>query len=300
MPTPTRRYDLLAIDLDGTLFDPEGRVSPANAEALRRARGAGVRVVVCTGRGLIECAQGLEAIAQEDPVVVAGGAIIACPRTRRTLHRYAINQDLAGRAVARVLEHGHAAFILKDPSVAGYDYLVVHGEPRRELDPVTRWWFDSMNVVVRYAANLREDEHPEHSVRVGACGRAAVMARVRKDLESFVGPAAFVHHFPAVVAPEHVRDDGVGGTLDVLEVFDKEASKWSAVSRLASGWGIKPESIAAIGDQINDLSMIRGAGLGVAMGNAVEAVRAAATRQTLSNTQDGVAHAVHNILDGRW
>ena len=61
-----------------------------------------------------------------------------------------------------------------------------------------------------------------------------------------------------------------------------------------------PERIAAIGDEINDAAMIRSAGLGVAMGNAVPAVRDAARRHTLANTHDGVAYAIARILGGEW
>ena len=73
MPTP--KYDLIALDLDGTLLDSKGHVSAANREAVKAARQAGVRITVCTGRGLIESRRALDQIEQVDPVVVAGGAV---------------------------------------------------------------------------------------------------------------------------------------------------------------------------------------------------------------------------------
>jgi hypothetical protein len=57
---------------------------------------------------------------------------------------------------------------------------------------------------------------------------------------------------------------------------------------------------AAIGDEINDVPMIRNAGLGIAMGNAIPAVKDIAARTTLRNDEDGVAHAVDKILEGEW
>ena len=121
---------MLAIDLDGTLLDSHGRVSQKNAAAVRAARDAGVRVAVCTGRGLVECAHYLEAIGQRDPVVVAGGSIIACPVQRKTMHRFALEQALVEKATRRLLSHGHPVMILKDPVHAGYDYLMVVGSSR--------------------------------------------------------------------------------------------------------------------------------------------------------------------------
>jgi len=294
------RYALLAIDLDGTLLDSRGRVSERNRAAVLAARDAGARVIVCTGRGLAECRHVLDAIGQRDPVVVAGGSIIADPASGRTLHRFSVPESLVERAVHRLIEHKHPALVLKDPGEAGYDYLVVHGEAEHPLDPVTRWWFDSMNVRVRYARRLDEDEHPEHTVRVGACGLSGTLASIKADLAGLTGDDAHIHHFPAVVAPHHVKQTDDGQVLHILELFNPTANKWSAISRLASGWEITPSQIAAIGDEINDVSMIRGAGLGVAMGNAVPPVRDAATRHTTRNDEDGVADAIGHMLRGTW
>lgn len=292
--------ELIAIDLDGTLFDPAGAVSDENATALARARAAGIRVTICTGRGLVECQHALDRIEQSDPVVVAGGSMIACPRRKRTLHRFSIDQDVVRHATRSVLSHGHPALVLKDPLEAGYDYLVVQGPARIPIDPVTAWWFESMDVRVRYAATLDEDEHPEHTVRVGACGLSGTLSRMKLELVRCFGDDAMIHHFPAVVAPHHARTTEDGQTLHVLEVFDKNANKWSAIRTLARDWDIPDARIAAIGDEINDLPMIRGAGLGIAMGNAVPAVKEAARHQTAPNTQSGVAHAIDRILSGEW
>lgn len=294
-----RRYDLLALDLDGTLLDTRGRVSVRNREAVVTAREAGMRVVICTGRGLAECRHVLREIDQVQPVVVAGGSIIADPVSAATLHRFPVHQPLVERTVRTLIGHKHPALVLKDP-VAGYDYLVVHGDEKHPLDPVTQWWFESMNVRVRYAHHLHEDEHPEHTVRVGACGLSGVMGDIRRDLMEAGNGEAIVHSFPAVVAPEHASRCPDGQTLHILELFSAHANKWSAISHLAGAWGVEASRIAAIGDEVNDVSMIAGAGLGVAMGNAVASVREAAKRHTGRNDENGVADAVGKILNGDW
>jgi hypothetical protein len=294
------RYRLLALDLDGTLLSPRGGVSEANRRAVRAAREAGIRVVPCTGRGLAECRRYLTDIEQADPVIVAGGSIIADPPTGRTIHRFPVRLDLVHRAVHRLIEHRHPALVLKDPAEAGYDYLVVHGPERLPLDPVTEWWFAEMHVRVKYATHIRDDAHPEHTVRVGACGLSSVLSSLSRDLLEAAGGGAHVHSFPAVVAPEHASRLPSGESLHVLELFDASANKWAGIRHLAERWGIAPVEIAAIGDEINDVSMIRGAGLGIAMGNAVPAVREAASRHTAANDADGVAVAIDRILAGEW
>lgn len=298
MPPP--RYDLLAIDLDGTLFDPAGRISDASRAAIQEARKAGLRITICTGRGLVECVHALEAIEQADPVVVAGGSLIACPVTRRTQHRFSIETPLVSRVVDTLLRHDHPALVLKDPLEAGYDYLCVTGDRDLPLDPVTEWWFNSMNVRVRRVTRLEEDEHPEHTVRVGACGLSGHLETIRIELASSLGDEAIMHNFPAVVAPEHASRAKNGQKLHILELFSSRANKWDAIRVLARKWGIPRERIAAVGDEINDVCMIENAGLGVAMGNAVEAVRLAADRHAPSNAEDGVAHTVERIMKGEW
>lgn len=294
------RYDILAIDLDGTLLNSRAEVSERNRRAVIAARAAGLRVVVCTGRGLVECRPILERIGQAEPVVVAGGSIIADPVTGRTLRRFPVHLDLARRTAEHLVAAGHPALVLKDPAETGYDYLVVHGRPRLPLDPVTEWWFGKLNVRVRYAEHIDEDEHPGHTVRVGACGLSGTLAGVKRDLLAAVDGKAQVHHFPAVVAPEHASRCADGQALHILELFDECANKWSAVSHLAEEWRVAPGRIAAIGDEINDECMIRAAGLGIAMGNAVPEVRAAARGHTLPHDEDGVAHAIGRILAGEW
>jgi hydroxymethylpyrimidine pyrophosphatase-like HAD family hydrolase len=294
------RYDLLALDLDGTLLDPACRVSPRNISAIRTARESGLRVVICTGRGLAECQDALATIDQQDPVGVAGGSIVACPVRRHTLHRFALDPALVAQATRRLLSHRHPVMVLKDPVHAGYDYLMVVGEENHALDPVTLWWFEQMNVRVRYAATIEEDEHPDHTVRLGVCGLSSALGEMERDMAETFGHRATMHNFAAVIAPEHASRLPSGEKLHILEVFAKDSSKWSAVQWIASRENIADERICAIGDEINDVPMIEGAGLGIAMGNAIETVKAAAGRETLRNDEDGVAYAIERVLAGDW
>jgi hydroxymethylpyrimidine pyrophosphatase-like HAD family hydrolase len=82
----------------------------------------------------------------------------------------------------------------------------------------------------------------------------------------------------------------------ILELLHPTASKWHALARLAAQRGITPEEILAIGDDYNDLDMIRHAGLGIAMGNAVEAVRDIADHVTGSNADDGLVQALERFV----
>jgi hypothetical protein len=82
----------------------------------------------------------------------------------------------------------------------------------------------------------------------------------------------------------------------ILEILHPAVSKWDALQRWARQEGIATEAIMAVGDDENDLEMIRHAGLGVAMGNAAETVKAAADFITGSNAEDGLVQALYRFM----
>lgn len=300
------RYDLLALDLDGTLFGPDGRVSPANIAAVRDARAAGIEVVICTGRSMVESTTAIRAIDAHlpakgrriAPMVCAGGAVVSDAASGRTLHRWPMDPALVSRLCAHFAALRRAPLILKDRDAAGFDYLVVNSGP---IEPPSQWWFDVMDVEVKFIDDIAHDPHPEHTVRVGFAAHAPVMRDLARGVHQTFGHETLTQHFAAVMgviqgAPHGVKDDSV----HLLEVFDRQVNKWTAVHRLAQSQGIPRERVCAIGDEVNDIAMIEGAGLGIAMANAVPAVKRAARIETRSNAEDGVAHAIGMILSGEW
>lgn len=296
-----RRYDLLAIDLDGTLIDHGGRVSRANLDALHRAREQGLRTAVCTGRAFKECIPILKQIEQIDPVIVSGGAVIACPTTHRTIDRTAMDTDLVQRLVAYLHTHGHPALVLKDPHAVGYDYLAVTPDGRGEMaiDPASRWWFAKMGCVVRYVDHIDHDEHPEHTIRVGAYAANTPVDALAVNMRRDFGHETSIQHFSGVVLGDDHLASGIT-SVHIVELFDSRACKWQAIQRLAKIHSIEEPRIAAIGDQLNDHSMISSAGLGIAMGNAAPDLKKVAKRETKRCEEDGVAFAIDRILSGEW
>lgn len=302
----SRNYDLLAVDLDGTLLGPDGRVSPANRAAIDAARADGLEIVICTGRGLIESKHAIEAIdgthpakgRDVAPVVCAGGAMVCDAITSRTLHRWPMRTELVSRLCDHFRALHRAPLLLKDRGAAGFDYLVITSGP---IEPPTTWWFSVMDVEVKFAETLADDPHPEHTVRVGFAATASIMRDLAAGVHAKFGRETATQHFAVVSGG---KDGGPFGAKDesvhLLEVFDPHVSKWTAIHRLAFEQGIPRGRIAAIGDEVNDLAMIEGAALGIAMGNAIDSVKKAAQRVAKSNAEDGLAEAVGRILSGEW
>lgn len=299
-------YDLLAVDLDGTLFGPDGRVSAANAAAVRAAREAGIEVVICTGRALVESKTAIAAIdahipahgREIAPMVCAGGAMLSDVAGGRTLHRWPMSHTLVARLCDHFAMSRRAPLILKDRDAAGFDYLVVNSGP---IEYPTQWWFDAMDVEVKFVDHIENDAHPEHTVRVGFAATADVMRDLARSVHDEFGHETFTQHFAAVAGsaksgPHGAKDESV----HLLEVFDPQVNKWTAVHRLALMQGIPRERVAGIGDEINDLQLVQGAALGIAMGNAIPVVKEAASRVAPTNAEDGVAYAIDRILAGEW
>ena len=82
----------------------------------------------------------------------------------------------------------------------------------------------------------------------------------------------------------------------ILEFLSPQSGKWGALARVAAQAGIAPEAIAAIGDDVSDVEMLRRAGFGIAMGNAVEAARGAAGFVARSNAEGGIVEAIERVL----
>lgn len=297
-------YDLIALDLDGTLLGSDHRISAENLRAIAAARAAGCMVTLCTGRGWVECREYARIIRQTEPAVVAGGAILTCPNTERTLHRFPIDHALVHDLTACMLDHGHAVLVLKDPDATGdggqrgHDYVVVSPRGHDGIDPVTRWWFDTHNLGVRVIPSLDHDEHPEHTVRVGICGPRTEAARAADEIRArFAGRVQF--HLFAAVAPG-ARSGDPNAEVLIFEAFDPTVNKWTAIHWLAEQRGIPHARVAAIGNDVNDIAMLENAGLSVAVANSVPEALAVADRHTLGNDEHGVAHAIDRILAGEW
>lgn len=289
------RQRLIAIDLDGTLFGPGGGVSAANVRAVHAARAVGHRVVIATGRSWRESLEAREALAElagaDEVLVGAGGAMLSALDDGRTLERQPIDPMLSAAVAECMLAHGHPAQLLQDPDTAGCDYLIV-GE---DLDPTVRWWLDRYRQRTRTIAAVPEGEALVHTVRVGTVVASSRIGEVARQVHAELSDRLTVHHWRAV-APDPDHPD----PPELVEVFAPRVSKWAMLERLCRRWEIDPADTVAIGDGVNDLEMIESAGVGVAMGNADPRVIAAATRHTASNRDNGVAEAIHAVLDGRW
>lgn len=277
-------FRLLAIDLDGTLLNPKGELSRANRDALHRAHEAGLTVCICTGRNHTEASPVLEQIGLDlNAGVFAFGALVIDLAAQKVLHRTAMPAETAEGLIRWFLDQGHHVLVLYDRSQAGCDYVLVEGG--QDAEAYERWLAVSPSRAERLGRWTPRDCLP---LRVGIIERPErIEETLRRVRAAFPPEQAKIN---SIYAPNY--------GLHVVECFAPTVSKWLGISQLAKAWKLAPQDIVAVGDDINDLEMISHAGLGVAMGNAIPAIKAAARWQTLSNQQDGVSNLIQSLLGG--
>lgn len=285
-------YDLLVIDLDGTLLNSKGRVSDPNKQAIRDAWDAGLEVIIATGRALVESTRPLQEIGHKHLVVAAGGSLLCDASSKRTIERRVMPRDLVHDATQCLLGHDHKVLILKDAHATGYDYLAVGPG---ELDPASKWWFEAMASTVRFVSSLEDDPHPDDTIRLGIVTSGQELDPIARQLKEKLGDRAFLQHWPAVTSTH-----AIGAETHLLEIFNPNVNKWTMIAAYREQQGIPADRVVSIGDGLNDVELLRESGLGIAMGNASDAARDAADRVTEDHNEHGVALAIGKILEGCW
>ena len=275
------RYRLLAIDIDGTLVSREEELTPATRDALVRAGREGIHVVLATGRRYSRTLHLVEPLEIDVPLIVASGALVKDPADHRTLYRAEFPAGVLRRALALIDGCGCEPILCADTYTEGFDFYQAGTEVRgAELSEYLRMNPDCG----RIWANMIADPPPDVFTLFSMGTREAML-----DLEERLH-----RELPDEIATHVLRSPRYTGFM--CELMPAGVSKWSAVRRLAASWGIDDRQICAVGDDVNDIPMIRAAGLGVAMGNALPPVKAAADRIAPSQEEDGLVHVVGWLL----
>lgn len=274
---------MLALDVDGTLLDSTGALRPSTAEAVALAARAGIRPVLCTGRRYRRARPVAESLGLDAPLVCNSGAIVKEPANHRTLWRADFDAPRLAAILALFREFNEPVVSFTDNPPDGPDFLVEQAETGRPLfDDYLDQNRGHVGVEPGWTGRFATVAAHFHLCAIGS--RAAMLDLERVVLDRLGGQVrTFVQKSPRYA-----------GTM--CEVIRHDAGKWAAVLHLADLWGIAPAEICAVGDDMNDLPMIAGAGLGVAMGHAPESVLAAADLVTGDHDQDGVSMLVHDVL----
>lgn len=261
--------ELIAIDMDGTLLNPQHQITPAVKRAITEARRRGVYVVLTTGRpyvGVQDYLRQLDIQGSGDFCITYNGAL--------------------------VLQAAEGTCILQE--TLGFDDYLYFEQMAREFGV----HFQAFDFDTLYTPNKDIGKYTVHeSSMTGIPLKYRSVAEMDRTLRF---PKVMMIDEPALLEGAIARIPAIArerytimkSAPYFLEILHKNVDKGAAVNMLAKHLGIKQENVMALGDQGNDMAMIAYAGLGVAMGNAIPELKAIAQFVTSSNTEDGVARAI--------
>lgn len=277
------RYRMIAIDLDGTLLSPQGEVTPRSKAAIHKALSAGYLVCFATGRHWTESRTIIETVEHYGTAVFVGGAMVIDTGNNVMLHRSLMDPQLARDLCQTIEAEGHAVLALQESATpTALDYLI---STRSAMDPATAQWMRVTAAKIHRFGQLSTHPH-DRTVRVGMVAAASEARRVRQILLDRFGEQIICNNL-------HVS----GSDTEVIEIFDPGVNKWEGILFVARRHGIEPAEIIAIGDDMNDVPMLKNAGLGVAMGNARPEALAAAKKVIKPNTEEGLAEFLEELVD---
>ncbi|MCP4550105.1 MAG: HAD family phosphatase [bacterium] len=288
---------VLAIDLDGTLIskpaDFDNPICKDNLAALAALRAAGTRLLICTGRSE-SSARSLLA-RSGDPqlpdcdLILQNGTLVLEGGTGHVLISHLLNRDDARRALEVYRHHGAAAMLFEDHESGGacvYERRPTHRRMASYLDKRHKETPDPADL--RLVANL--DEHLTRDITaLGSIDSAETCAAVMRDIIRLDMPECHVSMMQLVKRPDFT--DGV-----FIEVFNRNVRKELAFGEYCRLKGFDPALCAAIGDGRNDLELIELVGLGIAMGNACDELKAAADHVAPPYDEGGFAVAARRTL----
>lgn len=268
---------LLCMDMDGTLLNTKGEISKRNIETIKRAHEKGVKVTICTGRIFTSARYYADLIGIKVPIIATNGSYIREKDRDEIIYKSVLGKRKC-EDILKVLKKYEIFPHFNTPDIVFTEKIIYSSQSYANMNKslpknrqieiqVVEDWTDIFN---KYEEEILKciciDENMEK------------VKAAKKELQS------------------NKELEVVSSRMDNFEVMSNGVSKGRAVEVLAGFYNIKQNEIMCIGDNENDISMIRYAGIGVAMGNAEEFVKDAANYITATNDDDGVAKAIEKLI----
>ena len=258
--------------MDGTLLTSEKKISENTKKALKEAEAKGVKVVLASGRplsGITRYLEELDLFKGDDYVLSFNGGIVINSKTEEVV----TSSLLKGSDLKAIYN------ISKELDINIHAFSVKEGLITPKMSQYTQHECD-INGIEATIKDFNEIENDEDIVKV-------MMIDPQEKLDKAIEKL-----------PKDLYDkySVFKSAPFFLEFTNKDVDKGKGLKKLGDYLGIKQKEIIACGDAGNDLSMVKFAGLGVAMENATDDVKQAADYITLSNDKDGIAHVVNKFI----
>jgi Cof subfamily protein (haloacid dehalogenase superfamily) len=260
-------FDLVAMDVDGTLLNSEHEVTRENLAAIDAVRAAGVMATLVTGRSVFSLKLVLEQFELDIPYICSGGAEIIDPIQGEQIDRRVIARGDLEFIVNTARESNAAMFFTLSDGI----YYEASPGSMEGLKPSRGYHLTEIDDIL--------SDHSAEPTKVAIYGDPDKLKKIEIAIRNH---GANVHMAYPLES--------------FLDVTREDANKGAALIRLINHLQIPQERVLAIGDADNDLSMFDVAGMSIAMGNATSFVKAAADKIVPSNDENGVAWALREVV----
>lgn len=279
----TSDIKLIALDMDGTLLNNQGQISPETQNAIRKATAAGIHIVISTGRPYIGLPVELLCSLGIHYAITSNAAAIYRLPEKECIYSSCMSPEI----VCPIIEKLKEKEMHFDAFIDGKRYCEKRMLPiidkLSQMPKTTREYVKATgNHVENLADFIRENNL---AVQKMTLYFYPLPDGSYKDREAV---ASILFDFPQITFQ-------TGGYAN-LEFTKAGTTKSTGLRFLAKSFGISMEETMACGDSENDLDIIRTAQIGVAMANATDDVKNAADFVTLSNEENGVAHAIYQFI----
>ena len=262
------KYKLIATDMDGTLLNSSAEVSKRTKQAVQKALDAGVLFVIATGRALPGMGMIADLHNEDMPLIILNGASVVMARSRKVLFKKYLDISLAKEAYELGLSRNIPMAIWTDAR------LWISWECDRTNHYVRTYGVD-LNIISD--VDMLKDEG---IYKVLWFGDQDSVIRYQNEMHEYFGKRLNSH----------------SSWPTFLEFVSPDADKGAAMAEIGRIYGIEKREMIAVGDSYNDISMLKYAGLGVAMENAPDEIKAICNHVTLTNDNDGVAAVIDKFI----
>jgi hypothetical protein len=271
---------LLATDIDGTLLNPEFKISDGDLSALRRAHAAGIEIVLVTGRRHTFALPIAKQLGFDLWLISSNGAVTRS-LSGETFHRDMMPAETCRRLCGAMQQFRGNTVLTFDRETKGAIVL----ERMDELGASIRRWLERNMEYIEFVVPI-EKALVTNPVQAMFCGTMVRMNTALTALEQ-----AGMDGMVTVLRTEYPERD-----LSMIDVLNAGCSKGHALERWAAYRGYRREEVMAVGDNHNDVEMLEFAGHPVIMGNACEELRTRGWQVTGGNHECGLAAAVELAL----
>jgi len=255
-------------DLDGTLLSRDSKISDFTRNTINHLVEEGMNITLATGRSSSSACNILDGLTLKIPAVMMNGVFLTDILTKKQIYVCYIPEDKCKRVVDIFLRHNSPPFIYSFADDIDAEYRNYKSEYEHKFIEAKKQYHRSFEQVSVY--NLTDK-----IVCINAIDESTVTDKIAEDIKKIEGIKFTNHHA------------NYSGTLNFIEVFSPKAGKWNGINRLKERYGF--DRVVAIGDNLNDLEMIRNADVGVSVKNAQKELLQVADIIIESNDNDGVA-----------